>query len=197
MQINNRLKIASILLCLAGVLSGCVDHTPVSPPKVTRDIDATEKFLVTLTIGEPGVFDHIEAQAAYSIANTSECVPMDHSIALGGVRPVALEKIDLPVTQVGERKFRTEALQHPFLDEDYYALGSCRWVISWISFDIHHLESSQSATLTRDEIKNSKTQHALCFLNPPRSGRPCGSPEYIAENIRHLFFPVTIESHKE
>lgn len=195
-RILHALKVNSMLLGLA-VVGGCVDKTPVPPPKVTRDTGATERFLLTLTIEEPVVFGPIEAYANYSISNRSECVPMDHSIALGGVRHIALEKIDLAVKQVGEGKFRAEALKHPFLAEDYYALGVCRWVISGVTFRMHHAGVSQTVGMARDDIKSGKTKLALCFLDPPDDLATCGSRESVRQDIRNLFFPVSIESHKD
>lgn len=196
-QILRELIVTSMLLCLTVVLGGCVDKTPVLPPKVTRDIDATEKFLVTLAIGEPGVFGRVDAYANYSISNRSECVPTDHSIALGGVRPIALEELDLAVTQVGDGKFRAEALRHPFVAEDYYSRGICRWAISSVSFRMHSAGVFQTVTMGPDESKNSERKEALCFLDPPESNDSCRNPESIRPNIRHLFFPVTIEYRKD
>ncbi len=110
-----------------------MDRTPVSPPHVTRDTEAKDKFVLTLTVPESRIPERIKAQAAYSIANSNGCVPMDHSRALGGVRPLAMEKLDLVVTIAGKSQFRADAIREPFLAEDYYGLGECRWKISWVA----------------------------------------------------------------
>lgn len=190
------LKLAGALLCLTVMLGGCVDKTPVLPPKITRDLGASEKFVVTLTVGEPGVFDGIEAHANYSISN-DECVPLDHSKAIGGVRLVPLEKMDLAVHKLGERKFRVEAIQQPFVPEDYYGRGVCRWAISSISFRVRKSGTFQSAVMGYSEAGDNKMQLFMCFLAPPRSGARCGDPESVGAAIKSKFFPVTIESHKE
>lgn len=192
MQINYQLKVTGSLV-LAMVLGGCSRHEPVPPPIAKRNIDATEKYALVLTIEEPGYVDGIEARAAYSIANERDCAPKDHSQALGGRWNHSTETLDLAVTRIEVDKFRAETFKHPFLDEDYYAMGTCKWSLSTVTFFF----GSQSVTTTISDIENNEIRSALCLRRPTFSGSQCSDQDAVDPKIRSLYFPVIIETHKE
>lgn len=188
---------ASAGFCFCLLLAGCVDRTPVPPPQPTRNPAANEKLAFMLTVPESRIPELVQAQAAYSIANSNECVPMDHSRALGGVRPVALKRIDLEVAVSGKNQFRVDALQNPFLAEDYYGRGKCRWEISWLSFDFYYNNMPQSAVITPDPLNRGETSTVLCFIEPPGRDSTCMDPGAVTRDIRHLFFEATITPIEE
>jgi hypothetical protein len=191
------------LLALVMALGGCSKHEPESPPEVMqtpgpvlppdakRNPSSVDSIPITFTVetSEQVNVAGMTARASYVISNAGECVPVDYSKALGGRRNRTIKLIDLPITTVETGSFRVNAPTRPFLDEDYYALGTCRWALSIVTFVL----GSQSASITGSEIEDGRSKSALCFLSPP-STTVCRNSDSVDPKYRSLFFPVTIRA---
>lgn len=121
--INIRIGLLSALLSL---LCAC-GSKPVERPKITYLDSPREKR--SLTIDLPKYVDvsgFKKAVIKYVIENERQCVPIDKTIAVGGVWPGFQETRNIEMSNsngVLAGNYYLEAIR----SEDYYGLGICNW----------------------------------------------------------------------
>lgn len=97
---------------------------------VRQKVSADESYIVSLAfVGLPGTISNFSVSADYVVDNV-QCVPTQ-PISGAVLRPEHSLKLDL--RQTDTHRFATTLHTDALLDEDYFGLGLCRWVLNWVT----------------------------------------------------------------
>lgn len=119
----------------AGVvpLSACEKELPVSRPSVAY-LEHPDNLEFTITLPPDVASTGVEfANVTYGIENAEQCVPVDPTLALGGLRPMFTEKRDVPLRLEQTSVYAGVVAATLFKPEDYYGKGKCRWSMQTIA----------------------------------------------------------------
>ena len=120
----------------------------------------TQRYELTFTIHDaPGPFDSVDADIQYEIGNTG-CVPSDpitggKSKTPGIIRPILL-------TRASDMVYRGEVAFDLPMDEDYFRLGVCHWIVQGAGIGLKVHGFSFGAGLVASDIEKQST-HSLFF----------------------------------
>lgn len=122
-----RSKTLCLTTGLAALLSVGCQNKSVDPPLVRLNQDPAQRVKLLINTGGPDMekVDY-RVHANYQIV-TPECVPLDHNKALGGVRPLFFENVNLETTEATPRSIGVELFEDYIVAENYYGLGDCYW----------------------------------------------------------------------
>jgi hypothetical protein len=102
----------------------------------------------------PRAPDSIDVQANYQVQN-DECTPRD---ALSGARPLTPHKrMPLRLSRGPDGALEGDFYLDPFLDEDYFGLGMCRWSFTAVGIDLTVGKGTLAATLTSTDVRAGET----------------------------------------
>ena len=185
-----RIAFAS-LVCTLG-LGSCKKHEAVLPPDAKVNPNPTKGYRVLLTIPDPPGELSVTGKVGYGIANSRECVPLDHTRALGGVHLSFPRTMQAKVVPLGAGDYELIFYDDAFTSEDYYGRGICVWEgvsileIAW--------SGNRVVAAPRDLRDN---EHALeKRMCPSRSsGFPgtCVEEEYARRDIQ-IYFPIELKT---
>ena len=114
--------LAALLLATLFSTSAC-GETVMPEPK--RNPNPSQVYEVTFTVRDaPGPIEFTEGFAQYEVTDES-CLPLSDPIA--GVKQRPMAKEPLVFEKVSETAYRARVVADPFVDEDYFGLGVCRW----------------------------------------------------------------------
>ena len=115
-------------LVVAAALFGCKKYVP---PDIHWKADPGEKYNIRLELESPSIsrLTSVTGIAEYDVSNFQTCMATDHGVALGGYSHKPFKRVPLEVMQVDDKTFVTNAYKNPLADEDYYGLGTCKWVL--------------------------------------------------------------------
>lgn len=101
---------------------------PQTNPAVQSGIAVVFRFAdLPGSVRDPGAAVH------YTVTNR-DCVPMDRTAALGGVRLLPKYRLATLVHRNADGSLVLWAWQDALHDEDYYGLGPCRWALESVTF---------------------------------------------------------------
>jgi hypothetical protein len=157
----NRLRLLAFCLLTAMSTTACDAAQPVPQPEPKRNPAPTEVYEITVTIKDaPGPFDSIDGFTQFDVLN-DECVPLDYTAALGGVRNNPSERVPVKYERIGDGVYRATVVADALVDEDYYGLGMCHWTLVATNFianagsKIAFVSYLTGDNLTNAEAKNS------------------------------------------
>ena len=141
----------SFLMAIAAcMMIGCKKHEPVPPPDIRLNPNPTELYRAILKLeGAPEPL-RITGATSYIIENPRECVPLDHTMALGGHRPDFNKKEDQSVSRLSDDIYEVKYHLDGVLDENYYGIKTCRWTARTI-FSIYTGGSKYSIITNPEE----------------------------------------------
>lgn len=182
---------------LASALPAC-DQQKVIPPKVEYKKTPEGPAKVTLTISNSPADLNIERiEANYLIANR-ECIPIDETIAIGGIRPNFREEIPLELRKIGKRNYETNLSTRPIKSADYFGLGVCNWKLAAIDVKMNaghdlaagvsasRLQSGRQTTLFCSRYDNTEAAVDGCLYRS----------DLVSDDLRS-YFSVTFNHIKE
>lgn len=131
-----RIAILVILLMTCTLGSGCGRRDRVVPPDVRINPHPVraQRFHISVT-GKTSQIADIQGNIQYNIADSS-CVPIDHGMALGGVRPTFTKYATLKIVPLGHDKYEALVYRDLYAPSDYYGLGLCHWRITILNIRI-------------------------------------------------------------
>ncbi|HEY0660490.1 MAG TPA: hypothetical protein VGD21_04080 [Lysobacter sp.] len=118
-----------VILLVVTLMMGCDKHQPVSKPSARGNPGAEDRYLVKFTTSD-GVIPQ-SASARYQIINRT-CIPIDHTTAVGGRRPLFQHGVEVPLHQGDNGTFTGAVYADAIVPEDYYGLGACEWELSGV-----------------------------------------------------------------
>ncbi len=170
----------SVSALLFSVLYGC-GYKPVSPPDI-KYISAPTGAMDIAMMLPPGYGGAVIAKSVvrYEIANRS-CIPIDQTLAIGGVRPNFT--IEEPIELVASEPFRFtgRAFRNKILPENYYGLGVCRWRLA---LDIIvQGKPSLSVFVDGEDLPSNGELQLACLEHggPGRADAYCLTPSEVSE----------------
>jgi hypothetical protein len=200
----NRLRLLAFCLLTAMSTTACDAAQPVPQPEPKRNPAPTEIYEITVTIKDaPGPFDSFEGFTQFDVLN-DECVPLDYTAALGGVRNNPTARVPVKYERVGDGVYRATVVADALVDEDYYGLGECHWTLVATNFIANAGRVSFTSRLNGKELphKARKTSFYSVRFYEGRdtfesdmlaSGEP--SPERFGPDIQ-LFEMVMVSTRK-
>lgn len=132
------------------------------PPDVKINPSPKDRYEITLTIEDPpGVVQRIDGQVQFDIEGVyHDCMPYADRIA--GIKPKS--SFTRPVDF--ERKSNNTYIGYIFadwlVDEDYYGLGICKWLLTGVAASIHIGKADQTVVLRDKEILGEGTRAGAC-----------------------------------
>ena len=123
--------------------------------------------------GLPAAVTRLSVTANYEVDNL-DCVPLDYTKALGGIRLPPEQRIELTLQRVDESTYTTTVHEDAFLDEDYYGLGVCHWSLGTASAHFHSPSTQFVGGISADQLvaEAEVTEHYLVrdFAQKPAVG---------------------------
>lgn len=201
----NRSKGSAALLWLAILslgLTACTEHKPVPPPDVKLNPSPMDHYEITITMEDaPEQLKQFSARIQYNIKNKFDCVPVDHTLALGGVTPQFNEFEMIEFMRSDGNVFKADVFTDAMRSENYYGLGVCHWGITGIHAALDQPDNLLSRLEIGDPIILSKegVEKRYCLRSEyPGSQlmRICTSVEGVVKrgNPEAMYFIVTTES---
>jgi hypothetical protein len=147
---------------------------PVPDIRPKQNSAAKHGYVLTLRFaGLPAAVNRLSATANYEVDNL-DCVPLDYTKALGGVRLPPEQRIELILQRVDDNTYTTRVHEDAFLDEDYYGLGVCHWSLGTASVHFHSPSTQFIGGIAADQIaaEAEVTEHYLVrdFSQKPAVG---------------------------
>jgi len=145
-------------IILLGCLSAC--HPDVSKALRPIDVKANPAAHGGNTIsyrfsGLPAAVRLSGAELHFEVG-TRECVPMDYGRALGGVRLPPRYALPAPAWLSPDGALVVEVPEDALIDEDYFGLGKCRWVLQSVSLPFASENARFVASVSADQILAGK-----------------------------------------
>jgi hypothetical protein len=175
MKLKNSLLIIILSVVIVAALGSCKKSHYVPRPDVEHLKNPINR---EITITLPTDARLASAQITYWIKN-KECVPIDSTIALGGIRPTFQEKFYIELEQSTEGRIVGVIAESPIASKDYYGLGVCEWslaileVTAWSKPKIRvlikekDLLSTSEVTMPCTQWGGVRDQYATCLSDPP------------------------------
>lgn len=179
------------VLTAALLANGCEKHEKVQPPPVRFNPAAAYDETIVLDV-DRNVADilRISGNASYTIRNAKECVPLDHTLAIGGTRPHISQSVPVEVEEQHEGGFHIYYQSHPYLDENYYGLGECRWAFTGVFLILDGRAGSQKLIVSKKSMDTGAAQR-YCFIG---NYSTCMGREAIPKNSDREIFVVTLHT---
>lgn len=134
------------------------------PDVVAKPAPAPRKrHALTLAFADlPGPLAKIEATADFEVDNR-DCVPLDTSKAIGGVRLPPQQSVPLALERLDDGRYAFVLHEDALLDEDYFGLGVCHWALRTVSIHFHSAATHFVGGLDADRLRADETvvQHYL------------------------------------
>jgi hypothetical protein len=123
--------------------------------------------------GLPAAVTRLSVTANYEVDNL-DCVPVDYTKAMGGVRLPPEQRIELTLQRIDDHTYATTVHEDAFLDEDYYGLGVCHWALGTASVHFHSPSTQFVGGISADQLtaEAEVTEHYLVrdFTQKPAVG---------------------------
>lgn len=134
-KINARKFWGISFLAIVMAISSCKKYVP---PDINWKTVPGEKYNIRLELESPSVqrLTKITGFAEYEISNFRTCMMKDRAATFGAGKYQPFQRIPLDVRQIDEKIFVTSSYKNPLVDEDYYGLGKCEWVLSSVNITL-------------------------------------------------------------
>jgi hypothetical protein len=123
--------------------------------------------------GLPAAVTRLSVTANYAVDNL-DCVPVDYTRAIGGIRLPPEQRIELTLQKIDDNTYATTVSEDAFLDEDYYGLGVCHWALGTASVHFHSPSTQFVGGISADQLtaEGEVTEHYLVrdFAQKPAVG---------------------------
>lgn len=123
--------------------------------------------------GLPAAVTRLSVTANYEVDNL-DCVPVDYTKAIGGIRLPPEQRIELTLQKIDDNTYATTVSEDAFLDEDYYGLGVCHWALGTASVHFHSPATQFVGGISADQLtaEAEVTEHYLVrdFAQKPAVG---------------------------
>ena len=125
---------AGLLAAIA--LAGCKEE--YVSPEVHWKSDPGEKYSINVELDGSKLRNAsvINARADYYVQNFQSCMKTDKWAAIGGAQEEPFRQTSIDARIIGDNKLYTTAYKNPLVDEDYFGLGACRWVLRGILINL-------------------------------------------------------------
>jgi hypothetical protein len=147
------------LVLLASGLAACGGSRE---PQVASNPNARMADVEISIEGVPGPFDTANATANYAVDNVA-CAPAQ---PISGAQLAPQRKIPVELRKVSGTRFEGSMLLNPFIDQDYYGLGPCHWVVAGLTVTVKQGRKTFDVILPGKEAERKET-FATYF---PKSG---------------------------
>lgn len=152
--------------------------------------------------GLPAAVTRLSLTANYEVDNL-ECVPVDYTKAMGGVRLPPEQRIELTLQRIDDNTYAATVHEDAFLDEDYYDLGICHWALGTASVHFHSPSTQFVGGISADQLtaEAEVTEHYLVrdFAQKPPVGDVVfgeDSPDFYLASLGPQF-KLTISARRE
>lgn len=156
---KSRAALAAIAGLLLSAVSACQSETlkPLLPADVkTNPAPHGGNAVAFQTSGLPGAVRLLGAQLHYKVENR-DCVPMDHGLAVGGVRLPPQYALAASFWLAPDGALVVETPDDALIDEDYFGLGVCHWELESVSLAFASRSGARFvATLSASEIQEMR-----------------------------------------
>jgi len=172
--------VVTVILLASGVVPICrssasaqhANETRIMVP--TRNAAPRQGYAISLTFaGLPAPLTEISAYARYEVSNR-DCVPIDYSRAIGGVKLPPEYHLDLVLQPHENSTFLTQVFTDALADADPYGLGPCKWGLQGVTVAFRSPTTHFLGGVTIDEIRAAivvaKHYLILDFLEAPKVG---------------------------
>lgn len=140
-------------MCLICV-NGCgKKYEPVPQPVTRMNHSPKNKYTINVYTKD-GIPRNARVRIWYEISNR-QCIPLDHSRAIGGVRLNYPVRVDSVPVQISGSRLQTEVADDGVLPGDYWGLGTCHWTLQNVAIyfgNIHH-----AVRMSGDKVRNEST----------------------------------------
>lgn len=121
--------------------------------------------------GLPGAITGVVAFAHFEVGNV-DCVALDHSRALGGVRLPPEHRFDLPLEQRGAGVYVTKVYEDALASADLFGLGDCHWRMDSVTMNFRSPATLFVGGAGTDKLRSATpvVQHYLArdFAEKPK-----------------------------
>ena len=177
------------LVCILG-LGGCKKHEAVLPPDAKVNPNPTKKYRLLLTVPDPPGELSVTGELTYAIENSRDCVPLDHTLAIGGVHSSFPRTMQAQVVPLDGENYELIFYDDAFISEDYYGRGVCLWEgvpvleIAWSGNRVIAAPRNLPNTQHRIEVR-------MCPFKSGASPDTCVEEEYARHDLQQ-YFPISI-----
>jgi hypothetical protein len=150
-------RIAIVMMCTA-LLIGC---QKVQPPAIAVNASPLLNYAITVSTRDSSAIQSLAVAEQYDVSN-KECIPIDHTIALGGTRPGVLQRFPVVSLRTAKDSFSSVVSVDRIRDQEYYGLGVCHWVLDVVYIDLTSHGRTYSAYIRRDDISSGNRITLYC-----------------------------------
>jgi len=138
-------------LVVATVLFGCKEK--YVPPNIHWKKDPGEKYNIRVEFERHirGLTSMI-GYAEYDVPNFKACM-MEDSVSSVAGKYLPVRRMPVVVRQIDERTFVTSAYKNPLVDEDYYGLGKCEWMLQAVIVKFEGIGGKLVASLGKKDVQ--------------------------------------------
>ncbi|TXH77236.1 MAG: hypothetical protein E6Q88_01850 [Lysobacteraceae bacterium] len=139
------------------------DTLPVPEIKVSPNPAPKRSYALTLRFaGLPAAINQVTVYADYDVENI-DCVPLDYTKAVGGIRLPPEHRLELSLHRVDENTYTATVHEDALQDEDYYGLGVCQWALAGATVHFSSPTTQFISGINADELaaEQETTDHYL------------------------------------
>lgn len=155
---------AMVVLIVLAALTGCEERKRVEPPVAKPNPEATYDKTILLEVkGNVSNIRSVSGYANYAISNEKKCVPLDYTRAIGGTRPYIYESTPVEIKEGAGGGYHIHYKSSPYLDEDYYGMGKCKWVFTGVSLVLNRPVGAQKLGASQKSMGAGRVER-YCFV---------------------------------
>ena len=142
------------ILVFVIVLVACSKHKPVPPPIVHINPSPQQNYVVTMRVDNSiSNISNVEVVKTYEISNIRECSPIDYTFSMGGSHRPQSKKVLAKYVASESHEISTEFSADYFQDENYYAMGICRWGYSGVRYIFEYNDVKYYVVMPEESIR--------------------------------------------
>lgn len=164
----------SKMACTICVVTTAACHNPVPPPEYKINQHPNEKYKVIVK-SDYDISGTVSVIAWYHIINGEKCVPIDYTIAFGGIRPDPKVKYHYNIKKINNDEFSSIFYLDIINPGDYWGKGICSWGIYFLEVQFSHAGVEYEAYLTRNDFGQEKKFRCLGVIALNDRPRSCDS----------------------
>jgi hypothetical protein len=159
----------------AALLLGACSKTPESPIAKTNP-NPTQRYEITVELVDPPRDIRKISGVAHFGVSTRACLPYREKIAR--VTIGASYKKEFPLVRVNDNTYRGHVFLDWPIDEDYYGLGVCKWVVTGVDTILTRSNDlNQLANLNGNEVMAESRSLSYCRAEMrDKYDRICSTP---------------------
>lgn len=195
----NGCRFALTIVTLPLLLVACVKAPRFEPPVAKTNPQPTQRYEITVELIDPPADIRSLAGEAHFGVGTRACLPYRDRIAR--VTVGASYNKGFALAPIGNNTYRGHIFLDWPVDEDYYGLGTCKWIVSGVDAVVTRSNGLiQVANMNRREVPSESENLSYCReVMRDKYDKICFTPidEKLIRELDAVSYRVKMSSRKD